>query len=220
MTVATAALVFLVERISMNQRITFREAWRRANKKFISLLGATFLSVALPILIVVIFSILFYRSMLAWNTWLFLLVLYLFIPLLNLIACAIMIDDLNALPAFRKGISVFIKNFHRFLIISGAAFFVSWLGTILLVALYSSVFRYDFPVLSLFNLAKFVSMRTDLPVYIPKWIMNLGVFSLTEIAVTLSYLQFTQLSQYSVLEKQRIAGPDDLRSPEADNLPR
>jgi hypothetical protein len=215
-----ATLVVLVQRITMDQRITFREGWHLAHKKFFSLLGGTCLVSALLVILFVGFSILLFRSIMAWNTWFIVLGMVLFLPLLSLISCSIMIDDLKVLPAVRMGISVFIINFHRFLIISGAAYLVSWLGAILLVALYCSVFRYEFPVLSLFNITKFYSMQTDLVVFVPTWIVNIGISPLTLIAITLSYLQIARVPLYPTLEKQRKTGQDDLQQPEADNLPR
>jgi hypothetical protein len=117
--------------------------------------------------------------------------------------CAIMIDGVNAFAAAWTSFLITLNNFFRVLIIQGGVFFIRLLVIGLLFAvLASGLFKFDLTIPLTFDYLTYQKIMA-IPVFAAAgWIIDLLLFPLTWVILTLCYLKFTKEIHYPAISNK------------------
>jgi len=209
--IASGGLISIIHQGSSDKRLTFAQAWLRGKSKIVSLFGLVLL--VIPIILVgeliLIAATKFPTSAFLWS------ILFvghlLFSSIVTLLItfgrCAIMIDDLKAWAAGWTSLRITRNSFIRILVITGTFYLIRSLVIGVLIAILASGFiGTRLPTPLTLDYSTYQKLLATPIISGANWAIDLILYPLETIILTLAYLKFTKEISYPTLaEKQTTA---------------
>jgi hypothetical protein len=201
--IANLGLVYIIYQITLFNKPIFSEAWSIGKSKFFRTLGFVIpVGVILVIFIVVTRAISGSASSSPFR-WLIDLFISCFSAYITFGYCAIVVHNVKAFPSAWVSFQVTLNNFLRILVITGSVYIIHLLILGIMVAiLVPGPFRVILPTPLNLDYPTYQKISA-LPLFIwENWILNLFLFPMETIMLTLGYLKFTTEISYPALSSK------------------
>jgi hypothetical protein len=188
--VGVGGFIYVVYQKILGQNFTFSDIWFHSKTNFFTIIGSLFPVIFLAFLTSIIFEEVLLNSSLRWyitfiGSW--------FIGAVVIFSiCAIMINNVNAMPALWTGFLIALRNFFHVLIIACTA--------LLMRALFASL------TIGILRIFEYSSTQKIMGVSIQPtllWVLFRILMIPISVFLTLAYLKFTEKISYPALSNQQ-----------------
>jgi hypothetical protein len=206
-TIANIGLIYIIYQFTLFSKPNFSEAWSIGKSKFFRTLVFV---IPAGIILLIIIGIKRATSGIASSSpfpWLIDLFLGSFSACITFGYCAIVIHDTKAFPSVWSSLLITLNNFFRILVITGGVYIIHLLVTGITVAiLVTGPFKVVLPTPLNLDYPTYQKISV-LPLFIwENWILNLFLFPMETIMLTLGYLKFTKEISYPGLSPKQTKG--------------
>ena len=204
--ISQGGLVYLIHQKILNNEIAFKDAWVQSKKKIGSIIGLLVIISAMSLIPSLIYLYFNYHTPYSPLLWILTWIIDMFFTTQFIFGvCAIMMDDIGAFSAARLSFLVTLNNYFPVIIINTLKDIVYLLLTRLIVVIF--VIGNNFQGISIDSILKYQIYihGMKLPIFIiAGWIINVGLYPLLLIALTICYKRFTNMISYPVLRDKNI----------------
>jgi hypothetical protein len=201
---ANGSLIYIIQQASLNNNLTFSQAWFQGKSKVFRLIGVIFLSI--PIILIAIFFLRLISTSAPRSPilWLYAFIQNIFISSFLIFGyCAIMIDDTKAWAAAWTSFLITINNIFRVSVIVGVLFLIRLLLIGLFVAILASgLLKVGLPTQLALDYLTYQKLIAIPIISWANWVVSIFLSPLQTIILTFGYIKFTKDISYPVLVKK------------------
>jgi hypothetical protein len=203
--IAEGGLSFLINQSVLNNKLTFTDVWLKSRSKLINLVGLAILITPAILLAILINFLIAKQIPTSPISWLAALMTGNFCGTLFIFGvCAVVIDEINAASAAWTSLLITLNNFFWTFLFTGILFIVRMFGVgLAAVILFSGLFHLGPSMPLAFDTITYQNLMTMPVIYWTEWIINLLLYPLASIGLTLAYLKFTKDISYPALSKRQ-----------------
>jgi len=205
--VAEGSLIYVIYQASLNQDVTFAEAWLQGKSRTPRIIGFVLLTLPIMLLSVGIYIIVAIKAPTSFYLLPIVLIIGAFVvSLFTFGMCAIMIDDTKVGEAAWTGFLISINNFFYAFATTGIIFFIrACLIYLVVLVLSLGLFGIVLPIPLELNYSTYQKLLGVPIIAFAGWLFDLFFVPFTTIILTLGYFEFTKRISYPALEKRRNA---------------